>query len=286
MAGCDCRLLNYLLLFPIGYFTTFMSAYFVMSRQPMRHIFLNALLLLLLPAAGFCQKELTATEIVTKANERIKGESSGFSAMRMDIIRPTWNRSISFKSWSKSTELSLSLVTAPKKEEGQSFLKRGKEMWSWNPTINRMIKLPPSMMSQGWMGSDFTNDDLLNEASIVTDYQHKLTGNEKVGEKDCYIVELTPKENAAVVWGKVVMWISKGDYLQMKTEFYDEDSKLVKTQTAFDIKKMGGRIIPTRVELVPADKPGNKTVITLESVEFNRPIPDQFFSQQNMKSVR
>jgi outer membrane lipoprotein-sorting protein len=240
----------------------------------------------IMPFFGMCQRELTATEVVTKANERVRGESSGFSAMKMEIVRPTWNRSISFKSWSKTTELSLSLVTAPKKEEGQSFLKRGKEMWNWNPTINRMIKLPPSMMSQGWMGSDFTNDDLLNEASMVTDYLHRLSGYEKLGEKECYIIEMTPKENAAVVWGKVVMWISKGDFLQMKTEFYDEDNKLIKTQTAYDIRKMGGRIIPCRIELIPADKPGNKTIITLESIEFNRPIPDQFFSQQNMKQVK
>jgi outer membrane lipoprotein-sorting protein len=240
----------------------------------------------IIPLSGICQQELTATEIATKAYERIKGESSGYSAMNMEIIRPTWNRKISFKSWSKTTELSLSLVTAPKKEEGQTFLKRGKEMWNWNPTINRMIKLPPSMMSQGWMGSDFTNDDLLNEASIVTDYRHKLAGNEKIEGMECYIIELEPKENAAVVWGKVIMWISKGDFLQMKTEFYDEENKLIKSQFAFDIKKMGGRVIPTRVELIPADKPGNKTVVTLESMEFNIPIAEQFFSQQNMKVVK
>ena len=241
---------------------------------------------LAIPAIACCQAELTATEVATRAYERIKGESTGYSSMKMEIIRPTWNRSISFKSWSKTTELSLSLVTAPKKEEGQTFLKRGKEMWNWNPTINRMIKLPPSMMSQGWMGSDFTNDDLINEASIVTDYRHKMRGFEKIADRDCYILELEPKENAAVVWGKIVMWISKRDFLQMKTEFYDEEDKLIKTQSAYDIKNMGGRSIPSRIELIPADKPGNKTVVTLENVEFNRPIPDEFFSQQNMKEVK
>ncbi len=239
-----------------------------------------------IPLSGICQKELTASEIVLKAYQKMKGESSGYSAMNMDIVRPTWSRSISFKSWSKTTELSLSLVTAPKKEEGQTFLKRGKEMWSWNPTINRMIKLPPSMLSQGWMGSDFTNDDLLNEASMVNDYLPKLSGSDKIADKDCFVVEMTPKENAAVVWGKLLMWISKEDFLQMKTEFYDEEDKLMKTQTAFDIKKMGGRMIPTRIELIPADKPGNKTVITLIGIEFNRPIADHFFSQQNMKAVK
>lgn len=141
-------------------------------------------------------------------------------------------------------------------------------------------------MSQGWMGSDYTNDDLLNEASMVTDYQHSLTGTKKIIDKECYIIELKPKENAPVVWGKMVMWISKSEFMQLKTEFYDEDFKLVKTQTAFDIRQLGGRLIPTRVELIPADKPGHKTIIILDRVEFNQPIPDQFFSQQNMKTVR
>jgi outer membrane lipoprotein-sorting protein len=254
--------------------------------MPVKQFWLIQLLFCLLPGAGFGQVQLTASEIVTKAYERIKGESSGYSSMTMEIVRPNWSRSISFKSWSKTTELSLALITAPKKEEGQSFLKRGREMWSWNPTINRMIKLPPSMMSQGWMGSDYTNDDLLNEASMVTDYQHTLTGNEKIIEKECYIIEMMPKENAPVVWGRMVMWISKNDFMQLKTEFYDEEFKLVKTQTAYDIQRMGGRMIPTRVELIPADKPGNKTILILDTVEFNRPIPDQFFSQQNMKTVR
>ena len=252
----------------------------------MARVWLLQLLFCLIPPAVFCQEQLSASEIITKAYERIKGESSGFSAMTMEIVRPTWRRSISFKSWSKTTELSMALITSPKKEEGQSFLKRGREMWSWNPTINRMIKLPPSMMSQGWMGSDYTNDDLLNEASMVTDYQHRLAGSEKIIEKECYIIEMMPRENAPVVWGKMVMWISKNDFMQLKTEFFDEDFTLVKTQTASDIQLMGGRMIPARVELVPADKPGNKTILVLEKVEFNHPIPDQFFSQQNMKSVR
>jgi outer membrane lipoprotein-sorting protein len=238
------------------------------------------------PLSGMSQKEMSATEVVTRANEKIKGESSGFSAMTMEIIRPTWNRTISFKTWTKTTELSLSLVTAPRKESGQTFLKRGKEMWNWNPTINRMIKLPSSMMSQGWMGSDFTNDDLLNESSMVTDYTHHLLGKEVQSGKECYHLELKPKQEAAVVWGKVVVWISLGDFLQLRTEFYDEEAKLVKTEVAQEIKTLGGRVIPTRFELIPAEKPGFKTVIKLESIEFNRPIADQFFSQQNMKNVK
>jgi outer membrane lipoprotein-sorting protein len=227
-----------------------------------------------------------ATEIVKKANNKMQGEITSQSIMTMTIVRPTWERNISFKSWTKGRDYSLALITAPPKEQGQTFLKRGNEMWSWNPTINRLIKLPPSMMSQGWMGSDFSNDDLLKESSIVVDYTHKIIGDTTIEGRDCYKIELIPLENAAVVWGKIIMNISKKEYLEMKNTYYDEDGYLVKTETAFEIKVMDGRLIPSKFELVPADKPGNKTIIKMDEIQFNKPIPDAFFSQQNMKRVR
>ena len=206
--------------------------------------------------------------------------------MTMKIIRPTWDRTITFKSWTKGRDHSLALVTSPPKEKGQTFLKRENEMWNWNPTINRLIKLPPSMMSQGWMGSDFSNDDLLKESSIVVDYTHKIIGNEVIDDWDCYIIELIPLEDAAVVWGKIIKWISKEEFLQMKSEYYDEDEYLIKTELAYDIQTMGGRVIPTKFELIPKDEEGNKTVVTMDEITFNEPISDGFFSQQNMKRVR
>lgn len=227
-----------------------------------------------------------ATEIVKKADEKVRGEESSISVMTMRIIRPSWERTVTFKNWSKGTRHSLVLIVAPAKEKGQSFLKIGNEMWNWNPTINRMIKLPPSMLAQGWMGSDVTNDDLLNESSIVVDYNHKLVGNEKLSERDCYKIELIPLENAPVVWGKILLWISKSDYLIIKSEYYDEDGYLVKTEIAYDIKTIGGRVIPTKYELIPADKPGNKTILQLDEIIFNVPLQDSFFSQQNMKQLR
>jgi len=231
-------------------------------------------------------QSLSAKEIVKKADEKMKGEESSKSVMKMKIIRPTWERTISFKSWTKGTEYSLALVTAPAQEKGQSFLKHKNEMWQWNPDISRMIKLPPSMMSQGWMGSDYTNDDILKESSIVVDYNHKILGSEKIEGYDCYKIELVPKEKAAVVWGKIVMWISKDLYLQMKSEYYDEEGYLVKTELAYDIKEMDGRKIPTKFEIIPADEEKQKTVVRIEDIEFNVNIPDSFFSQQNMKRVR
>ncbi|MBN1789972.1 MAG: outer membrane lipoprotein-sorting protein [Bacteroidales bacterium] len=227
-----------------------------------------------------------ATGIVKKADDKMRGEKSSESTMTMEIFRPTWSRAVSFRSWSLGTDYSLVLITAPAKEKGQSFLKRKNEMWSWNPAINRIIKLPPSMLAQGWMGSDFTNDDLLNQSSIVKDYTHMFSGNEMIYGKDCHKITLVPREDAPVVWGKVVLWISKGDYLQLKAEYYDEDDYLVKTETASEIKTMDGRIIPTRYELIPAEKTGNRTVLTLNAIRFNIPMAENFFSQQNLKNIR
>lgn len=227
-----------------------------------------------------------AKEIIKKADEKMKGEESSYTEMTMKIIRPTWNRTISFKNWVKGNDYSLAYITAPAREKGQSFLKRENELWSWNPTINRMIKLPPSMMSQGWMGSDFSNDDLLRESSIVKDYVHTIVATETLEGRECYKIEMIPTEESAIVWGKLIKWVSKDEYLQVKTEYYDEDEYLVKTELAYDIKEHSGRIIPTTFELIPADEEGNKTLVTIDLIEFNKPIPDSFFSQQNMKRIR
>lgn len=226
-----------------------------------------------------------ADMIVKKADEKMQGLTSQ-SEMEMTLIRPSWSRTIDFKSWSKGRDHSLTLITSPAKESGQSFLKLKNDMWNWNPAINRMIKLPPSMMSQGWMGSDYTNDDILKESSIVVDYHHKITGNEQVGGYDCYKIELDPKSDAAIVWGKVILWISKAEYYLLKAEYYDEDNKLVKTHISSEIKFMHDRKLPSRYEIIPADKPGQKTVLTIKTAKFNIPLTDGFFSQQNMKIVR
>jgi outer membrane lipoprotein-sorting protein len=243
-------------------------------------------IMLAVAVASLQAQALTAKEIVKKADAKMRGEKSSYSTMTMTIVRPTWQRKIGFKNWTKGTEYSLALITEPAKERGQTYLKRENEMWSWNPTINRMIKLPPSMLSQGWMGSDYSNDDLLNESSVVVDYTHRILGQEDVAGRKCYKIELIPLKDAAVVWGKIYVWISVNDYLWMKAEYYDEDDYLIKTELAYDIKNMDGRVIPTKYELIPADKQGHKTIIVMDEIKFNIAVSDNFFSQQNMKKVR
>jgi outer membrane lipoprotein-sorting protein len=243
-------------------------------------------LILICSTLPLYSQDSRATEIIRKADEKFNGEKSGISTMVMTIVRPTWERKVEFKSWSMGRENSLTLITAPAKDQGQTFLKRGQEMWSWNPSINRLIKLPPSMMSQGWMGSDYTNDDILKESSVVKDYTHEIVGEEMIGDRLCYRIKMVAKPDAAVIWGHQVRWIDKKEMLTLKAELFDEDGSLVRTELGSDIKIMDGRAIPTRLELIPAEEKGNKTIVEIKDIKFNVAIEDSFFSQQNMKRIR
>lgn len=231
-------------------------------------------------------QSMSATDIVRAADEKFNGEKSSVSVMSMTIIRPTWQRTVEFKSWSPGNKYELTLITAPAKDRDQTFLKRGTEMWSWNPAISRLIKLPPSMMSQGWMGSDYTNDDLLRESSVVNDYTHEIIGEENIDNRPCYKIMMIAREDAAVVWSKQIRWIDKKDFLVLRAELYDQEGLLVRTETGSEIKTMDGRTIPTRIELVPKEEPGNKTELYIKEIKFNVQINENFFSQQNMKNIR
>ena len=231
-------------------------------------------------------QEISAAEIIKKTDDKFKGEQSGYSVMTMTIVRPSWQRAVEFKSWSKEDDYALTLITAPAREKGQTFLKRKTEMWSWNPSINRLVKLPPSMMSQGWMGSDYTNDDILRESSVVDDYNHSIEGTETFDGHECWKIKLIAKEDAGVLWGHQVWWIDKIEFIALKAELYDEDDYLVRTEKASELRMMDGRLIPTLIELVPAENEGYKTILKITEIKFNIKIEESFFSQQNMKTIR
>lgn len=224
-------------------------------------------------------------DLVDKANKLMQGESN-YSEIKMTIQRPKWERTIAMKSWSKGTQYSLVYITEPVKEKGQVFLKREREMWNWVPSIDRMIKIPQSMMMQSWMGSDLTNDDLMAQSSIVDDYSHTLLGEETIDGHPCFKIELIPNDDAPVVWGKIITWISKSEFFTLKNEYYNEEEELVNTESLSNIRNVGDRTIPTRYTIIPADKPGQKTTLEFVQVRFNIKIDDSFFTIQNMKQVR
>ncbi len=230
-------------------------------------------------------RESDPVKIIKKANDKLQGLSSK-AELKMTIVRPSWTREMKMKAWSKGEDFSLTLITGPARDKGTAFLKRDKEIWNWQPNIDRSIKLPPSMMMQSWMGSDLTNDDLVKQFSIVNDYNHKLLGTEEIENRTCYHLQLIPKEEAAVIWGKILIWIDVEEYMQLKTEFYDEDDYLINTMEGTDIKMLGGKLLPAKMIVTPEEEEGQKTILEYVDIDFDVPIKDSFFSVQNMKRVK
>jgi outer membrane lipoprotein-sorting protein len=225
-----------------------------------------------------------AREIVKRADDKMRGKTSQ-AEMVIKTTRPTWTREMTVRTWMKGSNYAMILILSPVKDKGTVFLKRKKEVWNWLPTLERSIKLPPSMMSQSWMGTDFTNDDLVKESSVVEDYVHSILGDTLLFEKDCYIIQMIPKPEAAVVWGKLIVCIDKKEFIELHSRFYDEDSILINTMNAFDIKEIDGRLIPTRLEMIPSDKKNQKTEIIYKKILFNRPLEDTYFTLDKMRNL-
>lgn len=241
--------------------------------------------LALICLACFSAMAQNSLEIIQKSLDKLNGKSSQ-GEMEMTIVRPRYTRTMTMKSWSLGNEYFLIYITGPARDKGQVFLKRQTDMWNWIPNISRMIKLPPSMMGQNWMGSDFTNDDLVKMNSLVEDYTHRLLGEDEVDGIDCYKIELIPKPNSSVVWGKVNLWVSKQEYYQMKGEYFDEDFELVNTMEASEITQFDDRKLPAKLVMTPLNKPGNQTIMMNKNLKFSTDLQQGFFSQQNMKYVR
>jgi hypothetical protein len=241
----------------------------------------------LVVAMGLCliSQGQTATEIVKRSEEKIRGDHS-YSEISIRIVRPTWEREISLRAWSLEPNYSLMIVDGPARDKGTVFLKRDSELWNYLPNINRNIKLPPSMMGQSWMGSDFSNDDLVRESSAVRDYTHELLGEEVIRGIDCYVIRFVPKPEAAVVWGEIKGYISKENYLQIRTDFFDEDGFHVNRMEGFDIRDLGGRVLPARMRMTPIEEADQYTEMVYKKLDFSVVKEPDFFSLKNIKRVR
>ncbi len=243
------------------------------------------LCLLLLPPLAMSAEQPDPRDIIRQMESVMRGDSSR-AEMTMTIERPRYTRDISLRFWALGEDFSLALVTAPARDQGTVFLKRRNEIWNYVPNIDRTIKMPPSMMSQSWMGSDFTNDDLVRETSLVDDYEHRLLREEEYDGRDTWVIEMIPNPEAAVVWGKVLVWVDQQEYLQLRVENYDQNDELANTLTFSDIRQVGDRAIPMRMVLTPADRPDQRTVLVYNDLEFDIDISESFFTQQNMRRVR
>jgi outer membrane lipoprotein-sorting protein len=226
-----------------------------------------------------------ARELVRKTDEHSRGNTS-VSSLTIRTIRPGWSREMTLKVWTRGRTDALILIQSPARDKGIAYLRKSREVWNWIPSIERNIKLPPSMMSQSWMGTDFTNDDLVKEASIVEDYTHTLLGQETIDGRSCHKIRMVPLPEAAVVWGKVLLWIDRQEMIILHAEYYDETGELVNTLHASDIRMLGGRSLPARLEMRPADKKGEMTVMLYHSVTFDQPLADRIFTTQYMSKAQ
>ena len=224
----------------------------------------------------------SARDIVDRVDRLMRGNSSR-GTMRMDIVTEHWSRAMEMRIWSLGTEYALIRVTAPQKDAGTATLKAGNDIWNYLPRVDRTIKLPPSLMSAAWMGSHFTNDDLVKESRIIDDYDIEI-GFEGAREGiEVWEFELTPKPEAAVVWGRIVEQVRKRDLMPLWARYYDDRGELARSLRFEDFKTMGGRLVPTRMVVEPADKPGESTVITYADLEFDIPLDASFFSLRRLQ---
>lgn len=219
-----------------------------------------------------------AHDIMKKIDDNMRGQNI-YMQMSMTIHSQGHTRTMKMKTWSKGTKKSFVKTIYPPKDRGITFLSLDNQMWQYVPKIERVIKIPPSMMLQNWMGSDITNDDMVKQSSIVEDYDPKIISR----EGPIVTIELVPKEDAPVVWGKIVSRINTKTFTSEKDIFYDEDGEIVRTFNYFDVKKLGKYHIPTYWKLQPKDKPNNYTEIRLEDIAFDQGISDAYFRKSALK---
>jgi len=225
-----------------------------------------------------------AQSLVKAAVDYYRGENS-IATVDMTIHRPNWERTLSIKAWTRGQKDSIFFIAAPPKDKGNGTLKKGREMWMYNPKVNRIIKLPPSMMSQAWMGSDFSNNDIARSDSVIEDYTHTIIDTETHDEKKVYVIESIPEADAPVVWGMQRLKVRE-DYIMLGQDFYDEDRALVKAMTGQEIQMLGGRLFPKIWKMQKADVTDEYTLLDYKELSFEQSLPDNLFTLSSLKNPR
>jgi hypothetical protein len=224
-------------------------------------------------------------DIVDCVDRIMRGESSqGISTM--EVVTENWSRAMEMQMWSLGTEHALVRILSPRKDAGTATLKAGTEIWNYLPRVDRTIKIPASLMSASWMGSHFTNDDLVKESRLIEDYEITLAFE---GDRDGVVVwefDLIPRPEAPVVWGRIGYQVRKADTMPVWARYYDEDGELVRTMTFFDYRDLGGRLVPATMRVVPEEKPGEFTEVRYSDLEFDVDLDEEFFSLRRLRDTR
>lgn len=227
-------------------------------------------------------EELTAEDILNKVDDLYRGDSSE-GTMTMEIITENWSRTLTMDFWTKGKDRSMFKILSPKKEKGTATLRSENDIWNYLPKVNRTIKVPSSMMSQAWMGSHFTNDDLVRETRMADDYDFEISFEGERDEQDVVEITCIPKDDAAIVWGKVELTVRTLDYIPLTMLYFDEDMALMRTMTFSELRDVDGQEIPTRMTVIPSDKEGESTVVIYDEITFDVDIDDDFFSLRNLQ---
>ena len=231
------------------------------------------------------EQGLTGQEIVKRSDDLMRGDTSQ-GRYKMTVVTPGWQRTLELDAYSIGRDKTFIRIISPVKEAGVTSLRIENNMWNYLPKVERTVKIPPSMMLQQWMGSDFTNDDLVKESSIVYDYTHTIVADEKLGLDAAYKIELIPKPKAPVTWGKLIFWIRKDDFVPLREEFYAEHGKLIKTLEYSEIKQMSDRTIPTVWKMTSDIKNGYSTIIEVQNVVYNNQLDENIFTLANLKRAQ
>ncbi len=226
----------------------------------------------------------SAREIVDRVDRLLRGESS-YALAKMTVVTRHWERELTLEIWSLGTEYALIRIVAPKKEAGTATLKVGDDIWNYLPRVDRTIKIPPSLMMGAWMGSHFTNDDLVKESRLIDDYEIEVAYEGERDGVDVWEFRLTPKPEAAVVWGRIDYQVRKADLMPTWARYYDEDGNLMRTLTFGDYRTMDGRLVPTFMRLQPEDKPDEHTTVRYLKLDFDIDIGPSFFSLRALRSA-
>lgn len=237
--------------------------------------------ILVFAAAGMVYAQ-SATEIIRRAEEAIKGKTA-HGKVKMTVVTPDFTRTLIMESWWVGNEKALIVIKSPKKEAGNKTLKIKNEMWNYLKNTETTIKIPPSMMLQAWNGSDFTNDDLVRESNLAEDYFQKVVGEEEIEGVPCWKIELLPKPDAPVVWGKLLYWVRKPDYLPARVEYYDEKGQLIRYLVFSDVREVHGRKIPTTWTMYNNIEKGRYTRFTILDMRFNVKISKRIFSFRELE---
>jgi outer membrane lipoprotein-sorting protein len=241
------------------------------------------LLVLLVPLTGRAADD--DAQAIIKAAIDYWRDVSSYTVARMTIHRPDWERTVSLRIWTRGEKESLVRVTAPAKDAGNGTLLLNKDMWSYNPKINRVIKIPSSLMTQNWMGSDFSNNDLAKADDLITQYKHKLLQTTRRDGHAVHVIESIPLETAPVVWGKEVVTV-RDDFVLLEHAYYDQQGTLVKQLKTLELKPMGGKVVATRQRMQNMDKPDEWTDVVVSEARFGVSQPASMFTLSNLRNPR